>query len=87
MESGLRRMLFAILAGLALAGLIVMVIAILMTPAGLQWWLYGALAIVLIALIAEVVLLVVTRQRPPSAADQYDFVIDANESDAGGEPR
>jgi len=55
-------LLFAMLAGLALAGLVVMIIAVLMIPPGLQWWLYGALTIVVLALIAEVVLLLLTRE-------------------------
>lgn len=80
MDDGLRRMLFAILAGLALAGLVVMVLAITLTPAGLQYWLYGALVIVIVALVAEVVLLVLTKPKEPKPEEQYGMSVDGNET-------
>lgn len=76
MDAGTRRLLYGVFAALAVAGLVLVLVAIFLAPTGVEYWIYGALGIVIVALVGEVVLLFVGRPKRP-ADETYDFVIDA----------
>ncbi len=64
MDSGLRRNLFIGLGGIAVAAVVVAIIVTLVAPDNTVGWLIGALAVLVITLVAEVVLLFMRTDAP-----------------------
>ena len=77
MDAGTRRLLYGAFAALAIVGLLMVLLAILLAPAGVAYWIYGALGIVLVALAGEVALLFVGRPKRPEE-ETYDLVLDGD---------
>jgi hypothetical protein len=81
LDPATRRAAFVSLASVAIVSLVVAVVVVLMAVKGVQWWLIGCLSALVLVIAAEIVLLVLDRQKEDEA---YEFVI---EGDAEESPR
>lgn len=73
LDPSVRRAAFTSLAVVALLTLVVTAVVVLLPAKGVQWWLIGCLAALVLVIAAEIVLVVLDR-RPDE--EVYDFIIE-----------